>query len=76
MEEKYLEWSKEIRQFIENRKGLIPDLDTVIGCNGHIIQIIPLEKHFNNRLCRRVTKSKLRNTEEELNEREIKDLHL
>ena len=48
--DKFKEWSKHLSTLIKERKGCIKDLDSAIGRNGHAAQIIPLNKHFNNRL--------------------------
>jgi hypothetical protein len=49
-EHKYIAWSREIQQMIKKRRTTKKQLESTIGCMGHICFIIPWVYHFLSRL--------------------------
>ena len=61
--DKFEDWSDQIRVFIEDKNGLMKDLDLKVGRNGHASQTMHLGKHFNKRLRNNVLRCKNKKTQ-------------
>ena len=75
-DDKHIRWSALLQQFLDDKKAKIKDIDSVVGKNGHACQILRLGHHFQNRLRRKVDRSKNGNTIVSFNERELEDIRL
>lgn len=74
--EKFSEWSSDIRKMIKNKSATMKAIDTMVGRNGHASFVIPLSRHFNNRLRRKIDRRRNINTKLRFSKRELEDLKL
>ena len=74
--DKFEAWSNDLREIIEGRKGTFGQLETTVGRLNHAAYIIPLSRHFLNRIRLRLRVRKHKNQALSLTQEELDDFDL
>jgi hypothetical protein len=74
--DKYEAWSSDIRTIWEAKRAKFGELESTLGRLNHVAYIIPLARHFLNRLRLRIRQRQHKNQELSLNHEELADLDL
>ena len=74
--DKFEAWSRDLQEIIDTRKGTFGQLESTIGRLNHAAYIIPLSRHFLNRIRLRLKVRKHKNQELSLTQAEVDDFDL
>jgi hypothetical protein len=74
--DKFEAWSADLRLIIEERRGTFGQLETTVGRLNHAAYIIPLSRHFLNRIRLRIRVRKHKNQALSLTQDELDDFEL
>jgi hypothetical protein len=74
--DKFEAWSSDLKSIIAQRRGTFRELETAVGRLNHVACIIPLSRHFLNRVRLRLKARKHKNQELSLTQDELDDFEL
>jgi hypothetical protein len=74
--DKFEAWTRDLRDIIARRRGTFGDLEATVGRLNHVAYIIPLSRHFLNRIRLRIRTRKHKNQELSLAQDELEDFEL
>jgi hypothetical protein len=75
-EDKHTAWKAEILQILADRSATFGDLDSTVGRLNHAAYVIPLSRHFLNRVRERVKRRRPKKQRIDLQQIELDDLRL